>query len=94
MDMNVYTLITVIIFILYGYSLLRTHAIIKDLTKIIEVPRHWSGRINVKELKELRLLTNDVSVLKQVNEAIFLLNMSKYVIYGGFSLFIILMMFR
>lgn len=93
MHINVYTVITIAIFVIYGYSSFRTHLIIKNLIKTIEIPRHWSGRIHVKELQQARLLTNDTAALKQINEAIFLLNMSKYVVYGGFTVFVILMLF-
>lgn len=92
MHFNIYSAITLLIFVIYGYSTFSTHRIIKKLTSLVDVPRHWSGRINVKELSALKQTTDDHFILQEASKAIFLLKLGKYVVYGGLLLFVILML--
>jgi len=94
MHFNIYTVITLIVFIIYGYSAFKSHRIIRKLATMVEITLHWSGRINVKELRAFQQTTDDDFILRQVSSAIFFLKLGKYVAYGGFLLFVILMIFQ
>lgn len=78
-------------FIFYGGSLLTANSIIINLMLNTGVPKHWSGRINVKKLKELRSMSNDTIIKSQATKAILLLKFGKYVVYIGLFIFIMSM---
>ena len=92
MNFNIYSVITIITFLGYGFFILQAHFVIKKLSSQVNVPKHWSGRISIVELKKLMLLNNDVNVIKEANRAILYIRLSRFMGYGGALLFVILML--
>lgn len=91
MHINIFVVITLIMVGTVVYASVKAQLIVKQLMLKIDIPRHWSGRISEKELSQLQSVTDDKIILKEVARAIFFLKLTKYVAWGGFILFVILM---
>jgi len=91
MHINIFTAITLIMSGIVVYASVKVQLIVKKIMSKIDIPRHWSGRINVKELSQLQLITDDEVILKEAARAIFFLKLTKYVVWSSFIVFIILM---
>lgn len=91
MHINIFVVITLTIMITAIYCNIRVQLIIQKIMKKVDIPRHWSGRINVKELKKVQLITDNKIILKEAAKAIFLLKLNMYTVWAGLAVFIVLM---
>ncbi len=91
MSISIYTIITIITLTGYGFFMFRSLFFIRELRTHASVPKHWSGRISIVELKKLLLETNDEYILKTAKRAILYIKLSRYIGYGGVILFVVLM---
>lgn len=71
----------------YCYSLIYAHVLLARIDKRMRIPRHISGEIRLKEIKDWALLEfKDVE--PDIKKAIMLLNLSNYIVYAYIGLFI------
>lgn len=91
MHIDIFAVIPVIMMFTVIYCNIRVQLIIQRILEKVDIPRHWSFRRNVKELKQLHLITDDKIILKEAATAVFLLKLSSYTIWAGFTLFVALM---
>jgi len=87
------TIILLITTIVFLYSTLRASRLIIQLKQQMYIPPHWSGRINVKELRIAYNMTKDPILQKQLSQAISLLRISKAIVYVSFILVVLIILF-
>lgn len=89
--MNIYAIITIVFAICYGLVLYLSTKKLKELKELSIVPSHWTGGTNVKQLKQLIGETADSKIKVKAKQVITLINLSKYMMYGIFLTYILLM---
>jgi uncharacterized membrane protein YraQ (UPF0718 family) len=89
--MNIYAIITIIFAICYGLIFYLSANKLKELKELCIVPSHWTGGTNVKQLKQLIEETADSRIRAKAKQVITLINLSKYMMYGIFLIYILLM---
>jgi hypothetical protein len=89
--MNIYAIITIVFALFYALVLYITSTKLKELKGMVTVPANWTKGTNVKELKLLTEQTNDARIRAKAEQIISLINLSKYMMYGIFITYTLLM---
>ena len=79
--------------IAYLYFIIKSNFLIIELKNKMSIPRHWSGRIGVKELIVAYNNTNDEVLKTKLKRTIYLLKFGKISVYVGFALIVVIMIF-
>ena len=93
MQQTVIAIIVILTAVVFLYAALRANRLIVQLKQQMPIPAHWSGRVNVKELKMAYSTTKEPLQQKQIAQAISLIKLSKTVVYVSFTVVVLIMLF-
>ena len=93
MQQDVIIIIVILTVAVFLYTSLCANRLIGQLKQQMPIPNHWSGRMNVKELRIAYNTTKEPSQQRLITKAISLLNISKVVVYVSFTLVVLIMLF-
>jgi len=88
--MSIYSIVTVLMFVIYFYSTFKTQQLLSKIQSKVYLNLSFSKKKNYDLIKQLGKETTDLVLATDVRRYLFYVNLGTYTAFGGVVIFLLL----